>query len=152
MLNRFFKRRQRDYEINPDEIFLDTANVSGLDQQQFEGVFEKPLNKRSLIVALILVVVIFTLFLGRLISLQILQGDHYFAVSENNRLRHIPVFAKRGVIYDRNNRIIRNTISNLSTIDITLKDDEGRDAILTNNKIKITLDIYSRVYNNSYSI
>lgn len=56
------------------------------------------------------------------------------------------------IIYDTNNRIIRNSISNLSTIDITLKDDEGRDAILTNNKIKITLDIYSRVYNNSYSI
>jgi len=103
MRSRFFKRHQRDYEINPDEIFLDTANVSGLDQDQFEGVLEKPLNKNSLIFILITLVTILVLFTGRLVSLQIIQGEHYFAVSENNRLRHIPVFAKRGVIYDRNN-------------------------------------------------
>jgi penicillin-binding protein 2 len=103
MRNRWFKRRQRDYQINPDEIFLDTANVSGLDQQQFEGVFEKPLNKNALVVTIIFLVAVLMLFTGRLVSLQILQGEHYFAVSENNRLRHIPVFAKRGVVYDRNN-------------------------------------------------
>ena len=48
--------------------------------------------------------------------------------------------------------LIRNTISNLSTIDIRLLDDRGNDAQLPNNDFKISFDIYSRVFDNSYSI
>ena len=38
--------------------------------------------------------------------MQISQGDSYRARSENNILRPVPLFAGRGVIYDRNGRLL----------------------------------------------
>ena len=35
---------------------------------------------------------------------QVARGESYRERSENNRLRHIPIFAERGGIYDRNNQ------------------------------------------------
>mgnify|MGYP000176841109 CR=1 FL=1 len=49
MFNFFRKRKYRDYDFNPDEIFMDTINVSGLDTQQFEGVIEKPISYKNLV-------------------------------------------------------------------------------------------------------
>ena len=56
------KRKYRDYEINPDEIFIDDVNVSGLDKQQFEGVMEQALSRKSLLYLGILFVAIFLFF------------------------------------------------------------------------------------------
>ncbi|MCA9351558.1 hypothetical protein KC929_02160, partial [Patescibacteria group bacterium] len=99
----WFKRRYRDYEIEPDQIFLDDANLSNLDRQQFEGVIESPIRNRSLLALGGFFVLVFLLFLGRLVVLQIADGQDFFAQSENNRLRQVPLFAERGIIYDRNN-------------------------------------------------
>lgn len=103
MRNFLRKRKYRDYEINPDEIFIDDVNVSDLNQQQFEGVIEQPITHRTLVWLGIFFVIIFIIFFGRLIFLQVVQGQTFLDRSENNRLRNIPMFAERGVIYDRNN-------------------------------------------------
>lgn len=102
MLNKLRKRKYRDYEINPDEIFLDTINVSGLNTQQFEGVIEKPISRRTLIIISSIVFLILLFFGFRLGQLQVFQGDTFSAYAENNRLRETPVFAERGIIYDKN--------------------------------------------------
>lgn len=101
-MRKWFKRKYRDYEILPDEIFLDDANVSGLNKQQFEGVIEKPIAQKALqflggFFALVLV-----FFGGQLIHLQIMRGEEFLERSEDNRLRSNPIFSERGVIYDRN--------------------------------------------------
>ncbi len=86
----------------PDEIFLDSKNMSELDTQQFEGRIEHPIPTTTLI----LVAVFFALFgiayTARAYYLQISQGDAYLAKSENNRLQKTTVFAERGAITDRN--------------------------------------------------
>lgn len=116
MFNRFFKRKYRDYEIAPDEIFLQSANISDLDTQQFEGVIEKPISQKTLVFLASIFVIILCVFFGRLLFLQIIQGDSFLAQSENNRLRSIPIFAERGVIYDVNeNEIAWNKESNNET-------------------------------------
>jgi penicillin-binding protein 2 len=38
----------------------------------------------------------------RLYYLQIVKGEHYAERAENQRIRHIPIPAPRGVIFDRN--------------------------------------------------
>lgn len=103
MPNFLRKRKYRDYEINPDEIFIDDVNVSNLDKQQFEGVIEKPINRKTLMLLGGFFIAIFIVFFGRLIFLQVVEGQTFLDRSENNRLRNIPLFAERGVIYDRNN-------------------------------------------------
>jgi len=47
---------------------------------------------------------------------------------------------------------IRSSISSLTSIDIRLTDDNNNEVALENGKFKITLDIYSRVFDNGYSI
>ncbi|MEK7125777.1 MAG: penicillin-binding protein 2 [Patescibacteria group bacterium] len=46
-------------------------------------------------------VLFFILLLGRLYYLQILRGEEYFGVAENNRIRATTIAAPRGVIFDR---------------------------------------------------
>ena len=101
-----FKRKYKDYEIEPDQIFMDDLNVSDLNKQQFEGVIEQPISRKTLLILGGFFVFIFLFFFGRLIIVQIYQGTSFLERSENNRLKRIPIFAERGVIYDRNNNEI----------------------------------------------
>ena len=111
---RWFKKDKRinTHSIDPDEIFMDTLNVSGFDTQQFEGVIERSISKKILTSALVLFISIGTVFLLQLIRLQIVNGADYFAKSENNRLHHTPLFADRGVIYDRNGKELAWNVMN----------------------------------------
>lgn len=52
------------------------------------------------------VVVLFSLLGFRLWFLQILSGDSYVKLADNNRLREVPLEAPRGVIYDRGGKIL----------------------------------------------
>ena len=55
-------------------------------------------------------------FTGRLVYLQLIEGANFLIRSEDNRLQNIPLFAERGVIYDRNNiEIAWNTESDDSS-------------------------------------
>lgn len=102
MLRNFFKSKKHYDEVSPDEIFLDSQNLSELDTQQFEGVIERPLSRRHFImVALFFTACIFA-FIIRLSFLQIAQGESFFAQSESNRLHRTTLFSERGIIYDRN--------------------------------------------------
>ena len=97
------KKNKRKYiEIDPDEIFMDSHNLPKFDNQQFEGRLEKPITRLSLLIVYSVFILIVLVFGARVWTLQILNGEMYNQRSENNRLRHTPVFATRGVIYDRN--------------------------------------------------
>jgi len=47
-------------------------------------------------------VLLFAVLFFRIWFLQVLSGDRYVAMAENNRIRFIPEEATRGIIYDRN--------------------------------------------------
>lgn len=47
-------------------------------------------------------VLLFAVLIFRIWFLQILSGDRYVAMAEDNRMRYIPEEAQRGIIYDRN--------------------------------------------------
>ncbi len=96
------KNKRRGFELNPDEVLLDAYNLPAFDTQQFEGRVEQPIQKRTLR-ALFAVVVVFSLvFTGRLMQIQLVRGAYFAEKSDQNSLEHIPIFAGRGIIYDRN--------------------------------------------------
>lgn len=95
-------RNLNDSEIAPDEIFLDSSNLPNFDVHQFEGRFEKPITKKTILMLAGFFVVIGIVFVGRVGFLQISKGEFFKKRSENNRLQHTPLFSERGVIYDRN--------------------------------------------------
>ena len=97
------KIRSKKYiEIDPDEIFLDSHNLPQFDNSQFEGRLDKPISKVSLVVMLTFFCLVIGVYTVRAWTLQVIDGETYARRSENNRLRHTPIFASRGVIYDRN--------------------------------------------------
>lgn len=52
------------------------------------------------------------ILLGRLIWLQLYQGDYYYNLSEGNRLRLERLEAKRGIIYDSQHRPLVQNVAN----------------------------------------
>ena len=100
----FWRRRRtrRSREIDPDEVLIDSSNVGKFDRDQFEGRLEKPISRTTLYILFGLFVVISGTFIFQAGRMQIVDGDQYRQRSEKNLLRPIPVFAGRGVIFDRN--------------------------------------------------
>ena len=94
--------KQLSREIDPDEIFLDSKNLPNFNKDQFEGRIEKPISRIAVLGVLFVFFLIQIVFLGKTAVLQIIRGADYLAKSENNRLNHTPIFAMRGIIYDRN--------------------------------------------------
>ncbi len=113
MIFKFFKKnkyRGRQAEVAPDEIFLDSKNLPAFNRQQFEGSIEHPIEKRTVLFLGIFFVIIGILFTYRLGVLQIAQGETYFEKSQNNVLNREPIFANRGIVYDRNGlELVSNT-------------------------------------------
>lgn len=55
---------------------------------------------------------------------QIFRGEHYRQLAENNRLRTVSLKAPRGLIYDREGRIL---VENVPSYNLLLDRDESRD-------------------------
>jgi len=97
--------------LDPDEIFLDSSNLPDFDNDQFEGRIEKPISRRTIYLLVFIFLAIATAYLYRLSQLEIVKGDFYKNIAENNRLHRSLVFGERGVITDRNGALIAwNTI------------------------------------------
>lgn len=88
--------------IDPDEIFLDSKNLPNFNTQQFEGRLEKTIPKRSIFAVGLFFLGVSLIFSWQIINLQIIKGEAFFKKSENNTLTRKPIFAERGLIYDRN--------------------------------------------------
>lgn len=96
------KKREKDFEIAPDEIFLDSANVSDFDRDRFEGRLERPLARSAFWVLGSTLAFILLVLLFQVANLQIRQGSVYAEASAKNSLEERVLFAERGVISDRN--------------------------------------------------
>lgn len=101
MFGKSFKR-QRKYELDPDEIFLDSSNLSGFDQSRLEGKLERPIERSTFTGIGFVVLFMFMGLMVQAANLQVRQGDEYAERSERNRLRPEVLFAERGAIVDRN--------------------------------------------------
>lgn len=103
-IRKILNRKHRGFGsgIDPDEVFLDARNLPQFNTQQFEGVLEKPIAKKVFVIIGLIFILIGMLLLWRIGYIQIIDGEMLTTRSENNRLRHAPVFSDRGIIYDRN--------------------------------------------------
>ena len=100
------KRRTKKievFELHPDELLLDVHNLPAFDKQQFEGRVERAIPKRSIKGILICALVVIGIFAIRLFYLQVIRHDFYAQKSTSNSIETAPIFADRGVIYDRHN-------------------------------------------------
>ncbi len=69
-------------------------------------MLEAQLFKRRALVAAIFCVLLLLVLLSRLVYLLFIEYSHFSSLSENNRVRLMPVVPNRGLIYDRNGVVL----------------------------------------------
>ena len=80
-----------------------------------------------IIVFFLLIVIVLVVFIGRLFTLQIIQGPQWLAQAEDNRTEVINMPASRGVIYDRNGTVLARNIASYNVVltAANMPDDEA---------------------------
>jgi penicillin-binding protein 2 len=73
-------------------------------------LFESHLFMQRSIQALIFSAVLMAILLGRLIYLQVLAHEHYSTLSDDNRIKILPLPPNRGLIFDRNGIILADNL------------------------------------------
>lgn len=81
------------------------------------GVLEEPAQKTALLFLAGMVLVAILVLGLRLVQLQIIQGQRNFGLAEGNRIRQKLTRAPRGVIYDRNGKVL---VRNVANFDLTV--------------------------------
>lgn len=109
-------RKAVSHEIDPEDVFLDSQNLSSLNLNQMEGQLERPLGKHIFYIALLLSASIVSAFSYRLFAMQIVRVDEYKEKADSNHLKRLPLFALRGTISDRNGELLAwNSLHDTST-------------------------------------
>ena len=93
------------------------------------------------ILAFIVVVTMFTLLLGRMYYLQVLEHDRYSAMSEDNRVQLQPVPPTRGLIYDRTGKLLAD---NRPSYSVTILREEVKDIDATLAELSKLIPITDR--------
>ncbi|PJE75673.1 penicillin-binding protein 2 [Candidatus Uhrbacteria bacterium CG10_big_fil_rev_8_21_14_0_10_48_11] len=88
--------------------------VDYVDRPSLAHYVGRPLNKRQLTIAVVAVFVSLLALLFRAGTLQILNGSHYLALAEGNRIRHYTLPAPRGIVHDRYGRLLTQNVPQLS--------------------------------------
>ena len=109
LFRRLFTKRTRydsSREIDPEDVFIDSQNLSELDIDQMQGQLERPLGKHIFYFAMSISFILIAGFSYRLYAMQIIHVDEYTEKADNNHLKKLPLFALRGTISDRNSELL----------------------------------------------
>lgn len=140
-------RHAASHEIDPEDVFVDSQNLSSLNLHQMEGHLERPLGKHVFYIALFVSFIVFAGFSYRLYAMQIIQADEFREKADNNRLKKIPLFALRGTVTDRNGEYLawNSLYANSSTTDTAII-PTATSSPYENAKQNMNDDIPKRVY------
>ncbi|PIZ72447.1 MAG: penicillin-binding protein 2 [Candidatus Portnoybacteria bacterium CG_4_10_14_0_2_um_filter_44_20] len=111
--------------LEPEEVFLDAQSDQGYKM-------EVPIKRRKFFFFYVLAIILFFILVGMAGWLQIIKGGAYLSQAEKNRVRTIPIFSPRGIIYDR---VGEQLIYNVSTFDLVAipaylpKEENGREEV-----------------------
>lgn len=101
------KGKEIDNPIMPVSQINDEKRLS--DSETKDG-------KLNYFIILSIVFVCLLVLLGRSFYLQIIQGEHYKEIAENNRIRIIPIKAPRGIIYDKHKEILAKNVPSFDVV------------------------------------
>ena len=92
--------------VDVEEVLLDASNIPAFNRDRLEGKRELPLAKRSVRTVWYIFLAIALVFLIQIYILQVVKGEEYKAIAENNRVDKALIIAERGVVYDRTGEMI----------------------------------------------
>ncbi len=130
-------------ENKADNYFFETKNInlqSGRSKSWVEESFDfsgeagsgshylsLSLPKKKILFFLLFIVLGWGALLGKGFYLQVVKGDYYFSLAEDNRTKVDYTKARRGIIYDRNHKPLVQNVSGFSLfiVQAELPKDEG---------------------------
>ncbi|MBU0614062.1 penicillin-binding protein 2 [Patescibacteria group bacterium] len=115
-----------------EESFANYKNASDEEARGFVGSI---ISKSRFSIAGAIVILCFSIFIGMCGYLQILKGDDFRAMAENNRFRTYTIPANRGIIYDRRGVVLtRNNpvFQIISSKELLPSKQEDLDALFEN--------------------
>jgi penicillin-binding protein 2 len=92
--------------VDVEEVLLDASNIPDFNQGRLEGKRELPIRKGSVQTVGIIFGGIVLVFFYQVFTLQVVKGEEYRNISENNRVDEVLIIAERGVVYDRNGEMV----------------------------------------------
>jgi len=98
--------------------------------------------RQRLVRLTMIIIIAFAILVVKMGYLQIIKGNYYRKISENNRIRLIPIAAPRGKIYDRNGKILAQDIASYDIAIIQLglsKEEILQTLIKLKNIVEINL-------------
>lgn len=98
----FSRKNKKYFQIDIDEVFMDSLNAAGYHRDSLEGVLENPIKKNVFIFLEATFLIFAIVFISRVGFLQIAKGDDFAHRAQNNYLREIIIEPERGIIFDRN--------------------------------------------------
>ena len=128
-LSTLYTRRKSSREIDPEDVFIDSQNLSAFNLDQMEGHLERPLGKHIFYAAIMFSLLLLLGFSYRLFAMQIVQVDEYREKADNNHLKKLPLFALRGTISDRNGELLAwNSLysTNATTTNATTSQEKNK--------------------------
>ncbi|MDO8561148.1 MAG: penicillin-binding protein 2 [bacterium] len=118
MFDQFFKKRriQRGRELDPEEIFMDSVNLPGHDRMRPEGRIVGSIERSVFFkFALLMLIGLVVVFL-RLMQLQYIHGTENLSASQKNISYTLFTAPPRGIIYDRNMKVIASNSASYALI------------------------------------
>lgn len=125
------KYRHAWVEESLSEYSKNGKELAVITTRNFLGI---SLSSKKILWLSFFMIILTCIIFAKIFYLQIIQGNYYQDLSENNRIRVKPIPAERGLMYDRfNNQIVVNVPSfSLSVIPQDLpKNDKDRDLVIS---------------------
>ncbi|OGZ39634.1 MAG: penicillin-binding protein 2 [Candidatus Portnoybacteria bacterium RIFCSPLOWO2_02_FULL_39_11] len=116
--------------IEPEEILLDATKSSDLDEQRIEV----PIKPKIFRIFAGIVLGTFLILIGQAAYMQIGRGDYFNNLAAKNRTRSLPLFAQRGIIYDKN---FKQLVFNIPSFNLLVSlPDLPQDSVTRSNTVK----------------
>jgi penicillin-binding protein 2 len=103
---KLFKKKKQYKNFDVDTILIDSHTKFDFDHSQMEGKIEETISKKSLLYVGVFTVVFFLILLSKSAYLQVVKGSDYQKRALRNSFDSIPLFARRGIIEDRNGEVL----------------------------------------------
>jgi len=103
---RIFKKKRREHELAPEDIFLDSSNIQDFNTNSLEGRLEQPIAEGQFVWLSGVLSILAVILITQAGNLGIVHGSQYALQSEKNRLRPAILFAPRGAILDRTGAVL----------------------------------------------
>jgi len=110
-----FRKKSKFVWVEDTVIFEQSIGKQVRTPQGYEHLGSSFTEKKAVFL-LFFILFVFIIIIIRLFYIQVIKGNHYFQIAEENREKKIPIIAERGQIFDRNGIQLTQNIPNFSLV------------------------------------